>query len=78
MPEKCPVVNPMIKKNEFIPRDLVETKLVDWAQTLLRMENDPGEVHTCPVCGGKAHIEVEAYEAGGRKLVFKYGVRVVK
>lgn len=62
-----------MKKERSVPVDLAEAKLMDWAEMLLRMESDPGEVHECPICGGKAHIEVEVYGSEGRK---KVGVQI--
>jgi len=50
-----------------------EARLINLAESVLRMEENPGEVHRCPVCGGRVHIRVEVYESRGKE---KVGVQI--
>lgn len=36
---------------------------------LMGSTTDPGEIHDCPVCGGKLHVHFDVYSRGDRKLV---------
>lgn len=36
---------------------------------LMESTADPGEIHDCPVCGGKLHIHFDIYSRGNRKIL---------
>jgi hypothetical protein len=41
-------------------------RLVD---QLLQMDDNPGELHPCPLCGGKLHVSFELYSRGSRDML---------
>jgi len=45
------------------------TKLREKAQALLHEPRDPGEIHVCPVCGGRAHFRFRTYLRRTKRMV---------
>lgn len=46
-----------------------KAKLIDeLLDKLIELDSDPGEIHTCPVCGGKIHIWFGAYQRFEQEL----------
>ena len=38
-------------------------------EELMQSTTDPGEIHDCPVCGGRLHVHFDIYSRGNRKIV---------
>jgi predicted RNA-binding Zn-ribbon protein involved in translation (DUF1610 family) len=44
-------------------------QLEQMLQRLANSENDPGEVHVCPVCGGKLGVRFEVYKRKTKRIL---------
>jgi len=44
-------------------------KLKEMAAALLTKTEDPGEVHSCPVCSGHAHFRFTVYQRRSKPMV---------
>jgi len=49
--------------------DNPEDPLLSLASKLALSNNDPGEVHPCPTCGGELHVYFASYKRGARTML---------
>jgi hypothetical protein len=45
-----------------------DKKLLRLIDHLMKATSDPGEVHECPICGGKLHVHFDLYLRGDRRI----------
>ena len=51
----------------------MDERILNLLDRLRKMTIDPGEIHICPICGGKLHVKFGSYERRGKSLL---GVQV--
>jgi hypothetical protein len=47
----------------------VDDKLDELVHRLMIEANDPGEIHTCPICDGVLHVRFQTYTRSGRDML---------
>ncbi len=45
-----------------------DKKLFQLIDRLMKAPSDPGEIHICPVCGGRLHVHFDLYSRGDKKI----------